>query len=209
MTNNNEKSFKLKDIFRLLSYYKNFQNGLKNGKIYHELKTQNTKVEELISKFSDNDLNLINTLFKMDVKNYLRTKKLCSKLDFDKRQASNQIGFNTVFIEKPIKGLWTTGKSTFYLPTKKGLQNKITIKLFSIAPVNVVIGFDGKEYKTLSIPKLSTKILEIRLLPKEIIDDISEISISTDKLWLPSVVLDFKESLTLGICVRSIDVSYV
>jgi len=199
---------KFKAITKLLSFYNNLSKGLTSGKIYHTKIKQNPLVSEIINTLREDDLKLLDLLFKKDIVDFLSTKKLKSHLDFEQKINSTQIGFNTIFIEKPISDLWTTGKATFYIPTKKEFSNKVSIKFHSIPPIQVMIEFEKKNVKTFNIQKLSTKEVSFVLEPSMITNTVSEISIATDKLWLPNVVLGVKESMTLGICVKSIDVSY-
>lgn len=199
---------KLTVLKEFLKYYNNFRKGLADGRIYHKLELQNPKVNEIFEKLSPEDLNLLDKLFKKDIENFLERKKLKTSIDFDNRFNASQIGFNTIYLDKPIKGLWTTGMATFYLPTKKEFRNKFTLELRSIPPIIVNVGFERKNMKTVSIDKLTTKKIEFVVEPTQITKQISEIFITTDKLWLPNIVLEVNKSVTLGIGVKAISVSY-
>lgn len=199
---------KFKMMISLIKYYKNLQKGIETGNIYHKPKNQDSSLLELINRFSQNDLELMEFLFKDEIINFLEKRKLKQHIDFDEKIGTNQIGYNTIYVEKPIAGLWTTGKASFFLPTKKQLKNKFIIEFRSIPPINVTVRFEKTPIKNFSIPKLSSKKIEFTMDPSKIVKDISEITISTDKLWLPNVILEVEESLTIGIGVKSIGVSY-
>jgi len=204
---NKNFSAKLKQLISLLKFYNNFRKGISSGKIYHELTKQNQSIIKIKNQL-EKDSELIDNLLNSDVKNFLQTKELENYLDFDKRKNSFQIGLNTIYIDKPISGLWTTGKATFYLPTRTDLNNKIKIELRSIPPVEVSIGIENDVLKNFMIPKLSSKEIIINIPINKIHEKVSEIFISTDKLWLPNIILGTKKSLTLGIGIKSIQISY-
>jgi len=199
---------KLKMLKEFLKYYNNFRRSLADGSIYHKLELQNSSVNEIIQTLSIEDFNLLDKLFKKDIENFLDKKKLNQYLDFDEKLSANQIGYNTIYLEKPIKGLWTTGMATFYMPTKMNFRNKFSAEFRSITPVKVTIGFEKKNVKTFTMPKLSTKKIEFIVEPAQITKQISEIFITTDKLWLPNVILEVNKSITLGIGIKAISVSY-
>jgi len=208
-TSNPDQNFfeKISNLYNLTKFYRNFGRGLSSGKIFHEISEQNTNLIETANHLKK-ESDLLEKIFTKDVKNFLKTKKLNQYLDFDNRNSSDQIGLNTIYVDKPISGLWTTGMATFYIPTKPKYNNKILINFRSITPLTVIIKFEKNDVKTIQIPKLSTKTVEITILPEKISDTVSEISISTDRLWLPNVILQTKKSLALGIGIQSIKVSY-
>jgi len=199
---------KIESTISLIKYYNNLRKGIKSGKIYLTNPNQNSELGELFTKFSTDDFKLMDTLFREDIKKFLNQIELKTYLNFDERIGSEQIGYNTIYVENPINGLWTTGKATFFLPTKKQLKNKFIIEFRSIPPINVTVRFEKTPIKNFSIPKLSSNKIEFTMDPSKIVEDISEITISTDKLWLPNVILEVEESLTIGIGVKSIGVSY-
>lgn len=205
-----DKNFlkKIKRICLLIKYYKNLQNGISSGKIYHNIKQQNHELSSLINRLKQEDFELIQQLFTRDVKEFLSSKELQSFIEFDKRTCSNQIGSNTIYVEKPTNGLWTTGRATFYIPTKRELTNKVSITLESITPVNVTIGYENKQVINVSMKKLTKKKVDFIIPLSEIKNLVSEIFITTDKLWHPEQIIMTKKSSMLGICVRSISVSY-
>lgn len=199
---------KIKKLIDLKQYHDNLQKGLDSGKIFHNPSKQNSNLKDLMGKFTEDDFNQFDLLFQKNVKKFLNTKKLKNNLDFNQRDISDQIGFNTIFLEKPITGLWTTGKASFFIPTKEGCENKLSLEIQSIPPLNVTVELDGKELSTFQISKLSTKEIEFSVPASEINGKISQLLIYTDKLWFPSVILDIDESVALGVGIKSINVTY-
>jgi len=208
ITNTDQNFFqKIGNLLNLLKFYINFQKGLKSGKLFHEIPEQNRSLNEItLSMKKESDL--LEQIFRKDVKNFLKTKKLNQHLDFENRNSSDQIGMNTIYVDKPINGLWTTGVASFFLPTDPKFNNKILINFRSIPPLTITIRFEKNFEKTVQILKLTTKKVEIVIPPEKISDTVSELSITTDKLWLPNVILQTEKSLTLGIGIESITVSY-
>lgn len=194
-------------LFHLKKYYNELQKGIDSGKIFHELNHQEVNLSELMKKFSDEDFLLINSLFNKDLKNFLSKQKLKTDLELDSRNGSCQLGLNVIYVEKPISGLWTTGRATFYIQTKKEKQNKISIEFQSIVPVHVTIGLEDKEITTIKLPKLSTRMIEFSV--SSVTNEVSELSIYTDRLWLPNTILGTEKSVAIGIGIKSINVTYV
>ncbi|QUC64791.1 hypothetical protein NsoK4_00435 [Nitrosopumilus sp. K4] len=197
---------KIKDLFLLLSYYRNLLHGIKTMKIYHLIASQNNRIEQLTKSLSEQDYELIDLLLQKNVKTFLQTQKLENSLNFDKRDSSIQIGQNTIFVEKPIRGLWTTGKSTFFMPIIPNRINKIQMTFFSIAPLSVTVSFDGVSNKQIDFQKLSTRTVDFSLNSNDCVESPIEISVVTDKLWFPNVVLNTPQSIPLGICIRQLSV---
>ena len=92
-------------------------------------------------------------------------------------------------------------------PQKK-LTNKIVIEIQSIVPLDVTVGFEDMPIKTVQVSKLSSNQIEIIIQPTEITNDVSEVYINTDKLWLPHIILDINKTVALGVGVKSINVFY-
>jgi hypothetical protein len=195
---------KIKRIQELKKYYGNLKREISSGKIFHNEENQNQEIVKLISRFSDDDFLLLDNLFKKDVKDFLLNKNLKKYLDFQKRNCSNQIGINTIFVEKPITGLWTTGKATFFIPTICNKENELIIEFQSIAPMKIFIGIEEKILCSVNISKLSTKKINIKIPQENIKDNISEIFIYTDKLWMPHIIFEIKKEVVLGIGIKTI-----
>jgi len=205
-----EKTFqnKIKKLFLLIKYYNSLNKGISSGHIFHKIKNQDPTITQLFEKFTKQDNELVEKLFQKDVKEFFQRVKLKNHLDFDKKIGFDQVGINTIYVNNPIAGLWTTGKATFYIPTKKDFNNKVSLELESIPPVKVTIGLENEKIKTLNMPKMSKKKVEFVVESSSNTNSITELFVSTDKLWFPSVILENEESVTIGICVKTIDVSY-
>lgn len=199
---------KVKTFIHYFKFYRNLSAGLKSKEIYHEKESQDKKFKELLLEFDENDWNLIETIQNENIVKFLQKNQLSKILDFDKKNGFDQVGINTIFVGKPVVGLWTTGKATFFLPTNNNSRNNLLIEITSVPPVNVTIGFDGKIVKKIKMPKLTTKIIEIKISSKDIKKTISEIFILADKLWYPKIVLGTRESILVGIKVNKIKISY-
>ena len=197
---------KIKELLRFTVYYHRLKKNLSSGCIYHTIKEQNRLLIDLIDSISPLDSELIDLLFKKDVERYLGKIQLNKSLNFIKKEGISQIGHNCIYIDKPISGLWTTGRATFYLPTRKQTINRIAIEFFSIPPLNIKIGFEDKQKKELTMHMLTTKKIEFMVEPLEVTKVVSEIFIETDRLWDPSILTLKKNSVNLGICVRSIQI---
>jgi len=205
-TQNGNVFVKIKKLMGFKKFYKNLQNGIKNQTIFHKLENQNIEITTLLHNFDSDDFELFNKLLKKDVKEFLKQTNLKKNLNFQRREGSNQLGFNIIFVEKPLMGLWTTGKATFFIPTKKHHEKTVIIELQSVVPLKVVIEFEGKEIFNEEMPKLTTKKLKLKIPSSYVGESISELSINTNKLWLPSVILGIKESIRIGVKVESISV---
>ncbi|HSB57695.1 MAG TPA: hypothetical protein VLD38_07800 [Nitrosopumilaceae archaeon] len=198
-----------KNLIKFGRYYKNLLVGISSGEVYHELENQNQILLGLTHDLTQKDLDLIDILFRKDVKAFLEKRKLETHLDFSKKFVTNQIGYNTIYIDKPTAGLWTTGIATFFIPTKIGLTNKIIIEFSSVPPMTVSLGFEKKIWQNIRLKKLETKKVELIIKSQEVEKPISEIFITTDRLWLPSKILQVEDSVALGILVKSVNVSYL
>ncbi len=199
---------KIQAVLKLAKYYNNLQKGIKTKKIYHNLEKQNSELVNFLDRLENNDVSLVNKLFKIEAIEFLKKRNLKKNIDLDNKIGVEQIGFNTIFDERFISAFWTTGRANFFIPTEKKLTNKIAIEIRSIVPLDVTVGFEDTPIKTVKMSKLSTKQIEIIIQPTEITNDVSEIYIKTDRLWLPNVILDTNETVALGVGVKSINVSY-
>ncbi|MDH3618391.1 MAG: hypothetical protein OES14_00480 [Nitrosopumilus sp.] len=206
----NEDKFlkKIQAILKLAKHYNNLQKGIRTKTIYLNLKKQDSDLINFLDKVDNYDISLMKKLFRKETTEFLKKRDLKKHIDLDNKIGLEQIGFNTIFVEKSISAFWTTGRANFFIPTEKKLTNKITIEIRSIVPLDVTVGFEDTPIKTVKMSKLSTKQIEIIIQPTEITNDVSEIYIKTDRLWLPNVILDTDETVALGVGVKSINVSY-
>jgi len=199
---------KIQAILKLAKYYNNLQKGIKSKTIYLDLINQNSDLIDFLDKLGNNDISLTNKLFREESIEFLKKRDLKKHIDLDNKIGVEQLGFNTVYFEKPIFGFWTTGRANFFVPTEKKLTNKIVIEIQSIVPLDVTVGFEDMPIKTVQVSKLSSNQIEIIIQPTEITNDVSEVYINTDKLWLPHIILDINKTVALGVGVKSINVFY-
>ena len=176
-------------------------------KVYHNLDEQNSDVSNFLKMLSKEDSELLDTLFVSDVKNFLMRKKTQTKIHPSEKLGMDQVGFNTINVENP-KSFWTTGKATFFLPTKKNAINNITIQIASIPQTNVIFGFENEIIKEIKMSKFSEKKVKISMEPSKIKNDISKIFITTDKLWKPDVFQNQNTKVVFGIRIDSIIITY-
>ena len=160
--------------------------------------------QELIQEMNDFDYALIRRLLADDVKNFLKENKLKSSLNFISPEDFVQIGFGAIFITKPISILWTTGIATFYLPTKQGIDNNFKIDFFSIPPITIEIWFEDTIEKKIEMGILSSKSVELKIDSSKVKDSVSEIYVTTDRLWLSNKIINQDKSILLGVGIKSI-----
>ncbi len=176
-------------------------------KAYHNLDEQDSDVSNFLKMLSKEDSKLLETLFESDVKNFLMRKKTQTKILPSEKLGMHQVGFNTINVENP-ESFWTTGKATFFLPTKKNATNNITIQIASIPETNVIFGFDDKIIKKIKMSRLSEKKVKLSIKPDKIKNDISKIFITTDKFWKPDVLQNKNARVVFGIRIDSIMITY-
>ena len=198
----------LKSLIVHYRYYKNLQKNLASGKIYQDIKNQNNDYSNFLNKLSEEDFKLFTTLLKDKIVSFLSGKKLESYLKLDKKIGISQVGNNTIYYDVPPFVFWTTGRATFYLPTKRNTINRITVEIVSIPPIKVSVGFENEIIKECEISALSTKKIKFDIIPSKILKDVSEIFVVTDKLWFPNMVnTEFEKSVRLGIGIKSIQIN--
>jgi len=198
----------IKKLFSYVSYYYNLNRGIYSNKIYHNIENQNKEYIDFIQSLKKEDFELFDRLFSKDIKKFLSKTRLLEKLEFDKKIGLSQVGYNTIFIDEPNFGLWTTGRATFYIPTKKEKINKIVIELFAVPPLKVTIGLENLDLQTIEMKKLSKKKIEILVESPIVTDTISELFVNTDVLWYPEILRSSTKTVTVGICIKSIHVYY-
>ena len=199
---------KIQAILKLTRYYNNLRKGIKSKTIYLNLTNQNSDLIDFLDKLENGDISLIKKLFREESIVFLKKRDLKKHIDLDNKIGIDQVGFNTVYVEKSILGFWTTGRANFFVPTEKKSTNRIVIEIQSIVPLGVTVGFEDTAIKTVQVSKLSAKQIEIIIQPTQITNDVSEVYIDTDRLWLPHLILDTNQTVALGVGIRSINVSY-
>ncbi len=194
----------LKIIFQSSTIF--YQTRIIN-KVYHNLKEQNSDISNFMKMISREDFELLDTLFVSDVKNFLAKKGIQVNIIPSEKLGISQVGFNTINVENP-ESFWTTGKATFFLPTKKNATNNITIQIASIPETNVIFGFENEIIKKIKMSRLSEKKVKISIKPDKIKNDISKIFITTDKFWKPDVLQNKNAKVVFGIRIDSIIITY-
>jgi len=195
-----------KTLLDFLNYYRKLQHEIKTGKVYHQLRNQNKEFVNFVEKLTPDDLKLLDCLFTKDVKKYLENIDLENNLDFTKFIGVSQAGPNVVYPKRTFQGAMTIGKVTFYIPTKKGLEHQIMLEIFNFVPLTLKIEFENHKLIEEEIPKLKSKKFNFTISSEQITNTVSELSVSTDKLWLPSRFLEV-DPKPLGVLVKSIKVS--
>ena len=112
------------------------------------------------------------------------------------------MGINTIFVNRPFKGLWTTGKATFFLPISKNVTNNLTIKVFSFIPTTIIIGQDGKILRKISIKKIQTKKIQLPLVSND--GNIIELFVDVEKRWRPNVITKKSLEIPMGVNIKSL-----
>jgi len=196
-----------KTLSKFLKYYLNLKHEISSGTIYHQLKNQNNEFVNFVEKLTPADLELLDQLFRKDVKKYLEKRDLEKNLDFTKFIGVNQVGPNVVYIGGTFQGAVTIGKEEFYIPTKKGFVNQIILDIFNFVPLKLTVEFENHKLIEENLPKLKSKKFIFKIPPEQITSPVSGLWVSTDKLWLPSRFLE-RDPMPVGILVKSIKMSY-
>jgi len=204
----NSIATKGKTLSNFLKYYIKLQREVKSGMVYHQLRNQNKEFVNFVEKLTSDDLELLDSLFTKDVKKYLEKKVLANNLDFTKFIGVTQAGPNVVYFTGGIlQGAVTVGKEIFYIPTEKGFEHQIKLEIFNFVPLTVKIEFENHKLIEEQIPKLKSKKFNFTIASEQITNTVSELSVSTDKLWLPSRFLE-SDPMPVGVFVKSIKVSH-
>ncbi|MGI0056354.1 MAG: hypothetical protein ACREAK_03140 [Nitrosarchaeum sp.] len=175
--------------------------------MYHDIEEQNIEVNNFLKESTKENFDLLDSLFVSDVKKFLFKNKTLTNIIPSERLGMNQVGFNTIYVEKP-DSFWTTGYATFFLPTKKNTTNNITIQIASVPEMNIIFGFENDVVKEIKILRLTEKTVKISIDPSKIKNNISKIFITTDKLWKPDVLRNQNAKVVFGIRIDSIKISY-
>ena len=205
--NSNNLSFgqKINNIKKLFQYYYRLEKGISSKTIFQSEKIDSQESEKLVNVLDNIDYKIIEEILSGNTKKFLQKLKLKNKIDFKDKRDFLQVGMNTVFIKEPFKGLWTTGKATFYLPTVKNLMHYLTIEIFSIIPTTIIIGQEKNILKKITIKKIQTKKIE---LPLDKIDsNIVELFIDVEKRWRPNIITKKSNEIPMGVNIRSIMIS--
>jgi len=195
---------KINELKKNYFFYKKLIKLLKDGNLYQNFQQDNGNVKEFMKQINENDENLLKNIFQENVREFLKTTKLKKEIRFLDSADFRQIGYGTILVRKPVKGLWTTGKALFYLPVFKGKSNKIEIEFFSIAPIQVQITFENTIVENVRLGILSSKKIQFVIEQEKIKDQTSQIVLETDRLWFPHKILGRGEGILVGVGINRI-----
>ena len=201
-----DKNF-FQNIFQLLKYFKYYvelKKNIRNDNLFLG-NNDDKKFKNLLEKITEDDKHLLEEIFNKNIKSLLENRNLKQKLDFTKQNDFIQVGSGLFRTKEPVPGLWTTGKAFFYMPIIPEKENKFKLELFSIPSLSIEIGFEDQTIIELQMSELNQKTIDFTIKPNEATNNIGEIFINTNKLWLPNVILKNQESILLGIGVKSIE----
>ena len=201
-TNNLTPKQKLNNIKNLILYFFRLEKGILNKTIFQSENFHPNESERLISILDNIDYKIIEEILTRNTKIFLKNLKLKNKIDFNEKRDFLQVGINTVFVHEPFKGLWTTGKATFYLPISNNTMNHCTIEIFSIIPTTIIIGQDGTTLEKINVKKIQTKRIQLPL--KVTNEHIIELFIDVEKRWRPNVITKKSNEIPMGIKIKSI-----
>lgn len=195
---------KLSNIKNLIQYYYRLERGIASKNIFESQDFNNSESDKLISSLDNTDFQIIEKIFTRNTKNILGKFKLKNKIKFNEKRDFLQVGMNTVFIHEPFKGLWTTGKATFFLPISEKRTNNLTIEIFSIIPTTIIIGQDTKILKKISIKKIQTKKIQLSLNKTD--NNIVELFVDVTKRWRPNIITRTSNEIPMGVNIKSITI---
>ena len=201
-TNNHTLEQKLNGIKNLIQGYYRLERGILNKTVYQSKNLDSNESKKLINALENIDYKIIEEVLTKNTKEKLQKLKLKNKIDFRERRDFLQVGINTIFVNGPFKGLWTTGKATFFLPISKNVTNNLTIEVFSFIPTTIIIGQDGKILRKISIKKIQTKKIQLPLVSND--GNIIELFVDVEKRWRPNVITKKSLEIPMGVNIKSL-----
>jgi len=201
---NRQKSvFTNQNTVKLLYYGLKLKIGEITGKIYIKKKyvskfTINPELLNESLKFLDSSMR--KTLAKMEINN---------TVDFDNNKGFENVGMGSLFIPHLFgKAIAFTQKdASFYFKTREKKPLTLTINLVAIPKINGDVKFEDTKIGEFSCSTFSERQLNFRINPELIIQDISKITISTEKCWSPRYVLGDIPDFPLGVGIKSMNLS--
>ena len=203
---NSDASFKQKcnNLQNFIKYYINLQKGIRDKSIFALTTSESKDLLELQKELST-EKKLLEEVFSKNVKSFLEKQVLKKKIEFFSKEDFLQAGLNSIFLEEPIRSIWTTGKALFYLPTNNK-SRKVKCQIFSLIPTSVCIKFENISSKKILISKLSTKKIELDIIQNSELETVSEISIESEKRWISSILTNQGNDIPLGVWIKSIEI---
>ena len=193
---------KIENIKNLIQGYYRLEKGILSKTVYQSKNLDSNESKKLINALENIDYKIIEEVLTKNTKEKLQKLKLKNKIDFSERRDFLQVGINTIFVNGPFKGLWTTGKATFFLPISKNVTNNLTIKVFSFIPTTIIIGQDGKILRKISIKKIQTKKIQLPLVSND--ENIIELFVDVEKRWRPNVITKKSLEIPMGVNIKSL-----
>jgi len=201
---NRQKSvFTNQNIIKLVSYALKLKIGEITGKIYINKKYDDkfTLSHELLNeslKFLDSTTR--KALMKMKIDN---------RIDFENNIGFENIGMGSLFIPhlfgKAI--VFTQKDASFYFKTDEKKPLALTIDLVAIPKINGHVKFEDVKIGEFSCSTFSERQLIFKINPEIITQDVSKITISVDRCWSASYVLNDVPDFPLGVGIKSIELN--
>lgn len=198
---------KLTSIKNLIQGYFRLEKGILNKTIYQSMNFDSNESKTITKTLEEFDYQIIKEILTKNTKKILRKFELKRTLDFNEKKDFLQVGMNTIFINGPFRGLWTTGKATFFLPISRNKSNNLKLEIFSLIPTTIIIGNDEKILKKILIKKFQTKKIDV--LIDKINDEIIELYVDVEKRWLPNVVTKNSPEIPMGVNIKSITINKI
>ncbi len=201
---NRQKSvFTNQNTVKLLYYGLKLKIGEITGKIYIKKKyvskfTINPELFNESLKFLDSSMR--KTLAKMEIGN---------TVDFDKNAGFENVGMGCLFVPKLFGGTiaFTQKNATFYFKTTEKKPFTLVMNLVAIPKVNGYIKLEDVKIGKFSCSTFSENKLIFKINPDLITQDISKITISTEKCWSARYVLKDIPDFPLGVGIKSMILS--
>ena len=168
----NKNNVSLKSKFNLIKnlilYFIRLEKAIYDNTIFSKEKSTVNSINKLFDAFDNNDYQIIDEVLTKNTKNFLKQFKLKNTLDFQNEKDFLQIGINTILLSQPVRGLWNTGKATFYLPILKNKENYLILEIFSIIPNKIFVGQEKRLLETIEIKQFQTLRIELPLVVMEV-----------------------------------------
>lgn len=201
--NRQKSAFTNQNIVKLLFYGLKLKIGEITGKIYIK-KTHVSKFTinfELLNeslKFLDSSTR--KTLAKMGIEN---------TIDFGKNVGFENVGMGCLFVPQLFGETiaFTQKNATFYFKTTEKKPLTLVMNLVAIPKVNGYIKLEDAKIGEFSCSTFSENKLIFKINPDLITQDISKITIYTEKCWSARYVLEDIPDFPLGVGIKSMILS--
>ncbi len=135
--------------------------------------------------------------------------KISNLLDVEKKIGFENIGIGCLITPALFGNLIavTQGEASFYFPTKIKEKHVLKISLLSIPKISGIVKFEDKPIHHFSISTLSEHNVSVEISPELVKDNLSKISISTNRHWSSKYLDKNLPDFPLGVAVRSIELA--